>query len=487
MKFSERLKVIILAALLTVSAGNCFASSAEEKDTLASRSVEELETMRVKNNVKLESLQRGIEKARKEYESTSHTEKAKKEYYSKLSEKIDLENQNIECLVRQINMLESEVADTNEMVLDIEYEISEYRTEADETLENFKQRLRAAYMAEGDNLSSVLIGSSSFFDILSKSEMVSRISKRDRDMLDSLDKKLTMLHELDDQLVFKQEVISGNLDEASAKKSELDEKLEVMKKEYDEIKTELDKLSGDRKNFKKDFDTKSAALEEQQKEQEKIAEAIKKAREREKKEMEELEEKAKKEKYLNKGNTGYTVNRGTSGSSGSSGSSGISIPAGSTQINVPVTATDMLWPVPGYTSHSSFYGYREFDNSNHKAIDIQGNPNDTIEFAKIYAAESGKVITATNYCTHSYGKSYSCGCGGGYGNYIVLQHEDGVYQTVYAHCYTIYVSEGDTVRKGQLIGLVGSTGYSTGPHLHFEVRKNGEKTNPDSYTYINYG
>ena len=73
--------------------------------------------------------------------------------------------------------------------------------------------------------------------------------------------------------------------------------------------------------------------------------------------------------------------------------------------------------------------------------------------------------------------SYSCGCGGGYGNYIMIDHGNG-YSTLYAHLSSLAVSTGQTVRKGQVIGYVGTTGHSTGPHLHFETRYMGEKYDP---------
>lgn len=462
MILKNRIRALAVSLLLAFCTGTCCISSAEDTG-LETKSVTELETLKTKNNLKLQNLQSSIEKARKEYENASRTESVRKEYRDRLSEKISLQNQTLECLVRQINMLEAEAQNTDEMLTEIESQMALYREESDETLDQYRKRIRADYMAGNDNLSAILTGSTSFFDVLTRAELISRVARKDSDTLAALEGKLEKLHELDEQLIFKKEIMSENLEEAEIKKAELDEKLEELRTDYDQTQAELVKLTGEKINFKKDFDTKKAALDEQQKEQEKIASAIKTA-------MEKLEEQARKQAAAVPAVGGSY--HGVTGAS---------------QINVASGSTNMLWPVPGYTSHSSFYGYREFDNSDHKAIDIQGNENDTIEFAKIYAAESGTVVTATNYCTHSYGKSYSCGCGGGYGNYIVIQHSDGVYQTVYAHCYTVYVSEGDTVRKGQLIGLVGSTGYSTGPHLHFEVRKNGEKTNPDSYTYINYG
>ena len=69
---------------------------------------------------------------------------------------------------------------------------------------------------------------------------------------------------------------------------------------------------------------------------------------------------------------------------------------------------------------------------------------------------------------------------GGYGNLIKVEHEGGM-TTYYAHLSKIYVKPGDKVKAGDLIGAIGSTGFSTGPHLHFELRVNGEPVNPYGY------
>ena len=101
----------------------------------------------------------------------------------------------------------------------------------------------------------------------------------------------------------------------------------------------------------------------------------------------------------------------------------------------------------------------------HKGIDIgasYGTP--------IYAAASGTVAIA------------QYGYGGGYGNYVLLDHGNGV-QTLYGHCSSLAVSSGQYVNQGQVIGYVGSTGNSTGNHLHFEVRVNGVAQNPQNYVY----
>ena len=82
-------------------------------------------------------------------------------------------------------------------------------------------------------------------------------------------------------------------------------------------------------------------------------------------------------------------------------------------------------------------------------------------------------------CWHDYGKDDSCGCGDDYGNYVKIDHGDGR-ETIYGHLSAVTVEEGDTVKKGELIGYVGSTGWSTGPHLHFECRYYDEKYDPMS-------
>ena len=120
---------------------------------------------------------------------------------------------------------------------------------------------------------------------------------------------------------------------------------------------------------------------------------------------------------------------------------------------------NFTWPVPGYTYLTSYWG----DGRNHKGIDIAGSG---IYGKPIVAADSGKVIQAV----HS-------GWGGGYGLCVYLDHGNG-YSTRYGHMSQVLVNVGDVVQKGQVIGYVGSTGDSSGPHLHFEIRINGVAQDP---------
>lgn len=124
-----------------------------------------------------------------------------------------------------------------------------------------------------------------------------------------------------------------------------------------------------------------------------------------------------------------------------------------------VSKGQFTWPVPGYTKITSYWG----DGRGHKGLDIAGSG---IYGKPIVAADSGRVIQAV----HS-------GWGGGYGLCAYIDHGGG-YSTRYGHASKIIVNTGDVVKKGQVIGYVGSTGDSSGPHLHFEIRVNGVAKNP---------
>lgn len=93
------------------------------------------------------------------------------------------------------------------------------------------------------------------------------------------------------------------------------------------------------------------------------------------------------------------------------------------------------------------------------------------------AAPAGTPILASADGTVTF-----AGWNGGYGNLIIISHGNGI-QTYYGHCSKLYASVGDTVKSGDKIAAVGTTGYSTGNHLHFEIRKNGSQINPEKYVY----
>lgn len=116
------------------------------------------------------------------------------------------------------------------------------------------------------------------------------------------------------------------------------------------------------------------------------------------------------------------------------------------------------WPVAEENYISSLYGYRRWDRSNHKGLDIAAKRG-----TDIYAAAAGKVIHAGTYST--------------YGKLVIIDHGDDIL-TYYAHQSKIYVSKGDYVQKGDVIGAIGMTGSASGNHLHFELRVDDDRIDP---------
>lgn len=126
---------------------------------------------------------------------------------------------------------------------------------------------------------------------------------------------------------------------------------------------------------------------------------------------------------------------------------------------------DMIWPIPGYTNITSQYGMR------------------THPITGLYSLHTGTDVgapTGTNFVAAASGVVTKAGYNKYYGNMVIIDHGGGV-QTLYAHGSEIVVKLGDLVSKGDVVLKVGSTGYSTGPHAHFEIRINGETVNPLDY------
>ncbi len=133
----------------------------------------------------------------------------------------------------------------------------------------------------------------------------------------------------------------------------------------------------------------------------------------------------------------------------------------------PYVGGDLQWPSATLFQVTSGFGGRFGGSDYHTGIDISGGG---AYGSAVLAAGTGTVVKANTTYTDGYG----------YGIYVIVDHGGGV-QTLYAHCSALNVTEGQVVATGQKIAQVGSTGWSSGPHIHFEVRVNGQAQNPVTY------
>ena len=242
--------------------------------------------------------------------------------------------------------------------------------------------------------------------------------------------------------------------------SDLLSRLEIVSAIMDDNKKIVAEYTAAKEDIQQKRDDLQATQDEQVQYQENLkykAAELKSSEEQQKALQQSLQAYQKEQKAEYAAAAAAKKNGGSSSSSSSSSAGNLS--------SATLTSGTFTWPLPGYTNNSSAYGWRVHPiygtRKFHKGEDIPA-PTGT----PIVAAASGTVTTA--------------GWVSGYGNYTVINHGGGV-MTAYGHQSAIHVSVGQRVTAGQTIGLVGSTGNSTGPHLHFEVYVNGSTQNPMSY------
>ena len=346
-----------------------------------------------------------------------------------LDNKIEINRQMIELIGEQIEIYDEIIAE-KQAELDKALEKETTQTEL------LRSRIRA--MEENSTYSYA----SFIFDSSSVTELLSRIG----DVNDIMHYDKTL----------EEEYMAAREDVESIKKSyeEARHEQELLQKELDTKQAELDAQVEAAYTMIADIETLSddaqaeydAIAEEEAKAEETLQEAIRKR----------AAEQAKYNQNNNSNNGGGGGNSGGSGGNSGGGSSGG---------GAATSLSNLQWPVPSCTLITSRFGYRVAPTTGastyHGGLDIGAGMG-----ASIVAAGAGDVIYA--------------GANGGYGNCVMIDHGNGVV-TVYAHMSSIGVSYGQYVTAGQYVGAVGSTGVSTGPHCHFEIRINGAQTDPAAY------
>jgi murein DD-endopeptidase MepM/ murein hydrolase activator NlpD len=426
-----------------------------------------LTVIMVISSVTIPSFANEIEQAKDEKTSL---EKKKEETELRLSE---LEKEKgdilkyIEKLDGELNRLSEEINILNQ---DIRLAATDLETAREElelarlTEENqytiMKKRIQYMYENGETEYLDVIMKSESIFDLLNHVEYMSKITEYDNSLLERykaikedvieketiLEEKLATLNDLKDELTFEQETVEHLVSEKNEELVKYNESIsetEALTDEYNSKILEQEEL------IEELIEAERLRIEAERK-----AEEERKRKEEEERKRREEEERKRQEQENNNASTNNSAtNHSNDSDRDDSGS------------NSSTSAGDLIWPVPSSGRITSVFGYREQPTAGastyHKGIDI-GAPTGT----DIVASARGTVIIST----------YSVSAG----NYIMLSHGNGIY-TVYMHCSKLYVSVGDEVSRGERIALVGSTGFSTGPHLHFGVSINGTYVDPQDY------
>lgn len=520
MQNKKLLRIASAVLSITILAGSVYCKDMWQEAPVYAWASSELQSQKEENDAQIADMQKKLDDIGKDKAEAS-------DYQNTLTDKIKLQEENITIVDEQLKRVSGEIEDTQKEISDTEAKIADMQVEIDEDLVEFKKRIRAMYVNGNDSLASALVGATDFFDFLSKYDLISRIAKHDNDLVNGLKDQLTERNEEKAHLEEKQDELNAQLEEHKKTRDELKSAITQLQSDFEES-VEYSTILEEKQAMLNDniADLESANLELEEEDQ-RILDAILEA-ERARKEQEEAAANTKPSKpnYSNPGNSNSQGNNNNSSSNnGNSSNSGSSNNNNTQQTQPPVQQTKPKqtttktkqtqppqtnppqteppqtdppqteppqttppepdptpssyfgWPCPGFYTLTSGFGPRW--GTHHSGIDISSGG---IAGAPVVASMSGTVISVVTGCPHDYSKSSSCGCGGGYGNYVIIQHSDG-YSTLYAHMSSVAVSSGQTVSQGQTIGYVGSTGFSTGPHLHFEVRVNGNRVDPEQYLY----
>ena len=354
-------------------------------------------------------------------------------------QKKDLIDQEISLRYDEIDNINEQIAACSLLIADKQEELVEAEARFEALSEKNKERIRAMEENGGINYWSVLFQANSFSDLLDRLNMVQEIAAADQRRLKELDEAAKEVSSAKAELEEEKASLEIVKEELNIAQAELEEK----RVEADEILADLVATGEEYEKMMEDSEDKQAEL---------LKEIAKK---------ESDYKKAKYQEWLATSVPPTTKPKPPSSKPSSSGSSGGSSNTGST------TTGGITWKKPiSYTMVSSPFGYRYHPISGkykmHYGIDL--------------AAPTGRPIYATRGGVVSY-TGYEAG---GAGNWVQINHGDG-YRSVYMHMTKYVVKSGQNVSQGQLIGYCGSTGGSTGPHLHFGISYNGTYVNPANY------
>ncbi len=419
------LVILMLVSLVTIVAST-HANAASSSSIQAE--IDDLNSQKDDIQTQMDAIQSEIDSL--DYEMSNTLEKK-----AILDEKNTLAQQELDVIQEQIDIIDG-------LVSNMQMDLDEAVAEEEYQKERWLTRVRA--MEEQPTLSyiEVLFNATSFSDFLTRLDLINEVISYDEE----LEAAYVAARENVEYLESEAENLYA---ENETNKTELEEKKAQLEADIEAANLLIEEMQNNIEEY-------TAALEIEQENQAEVEALIVE------KEAELAEARAAEEAAAAAARAAAAAAAAQAGVSNSSESGGSVTTGGDT------SGTWMMWP--SYTTYiTSPYGYRTNPVSGiyklHAGVDIGASYG-----TAIWAAAGGTVITA----------SYSSG----YGNYVMINHGNG-YTTLYGHMSSIAVSAGQTVSMGTTIGYVGSTGNSTGPHLHFEVRSSssGGTIDPLGFSY----
>lgn len=347
----------------------------------------------------------------------------------------------LNTVIQDLQKAQDDMSAKEDEIEAAENELVEAKVIENNQYESMKKRIK--YMYENGNVEfiEIILSAEDISDFLNKTEYVTRISEYDRDMLVEFQETVKQVQQKEESLQKEYEELSALQTTLSEKRANVETLLSDKNIQIANLETEI----GENAKVLQQLIAEAQEAERRQKE----AEAARLAAEQ-----------AAQQQAMNNNAAQNSQPQGNTGSGSGGNTSGGYVPPSSG--NVVSGSGYFTHPCPGMTYQSSYFGeIREFEVGGHKGHDYAapaGTPT--------YAAAAGTVLIA-NYSTSA-------------GNWVVIQHDNGLVSK-YMHHSALTVSAGQHVEKGQQIGYVGSTGQSTGPHLHFQVELNGVAVNPSNY------
>lgn len=460
-KFSMKAMSVLLAFCFVIgsvcASPSSAAVAAEKADSSQGLSLEEQQA----------ALEQKLKEINSKLDSLGQQSKETEEYINALDERIEylkkeltLSQQQIDNSQDKIQSLQNQHKENEETLKALKVQIEEMAVESEKlqqefdlTFDEYGERAKALYISGNTSMIELLLTCDDISSFLTRLEMIKRVAVSDKTLLQELIDEGEKILALKNEMEEKQTSISNTqktLEENEISLQNTIKDLEAQQvtykdkqSQYESEKSESDKLLQKLHQQTKTYsEYRNSDLEDLAA----INAEIEAAAEKYKEELEQSQNKPSTTTPSGSGSQGQTTTTKPSSSK-----------------------LSMTYPVPSQTTITTGYGSAGY--AGHTGVDFACNSG-----AKVVAAESGIVIISKDITYHS-----PCSCsntGGGYhsyGRYIVIMHDkknsSGNYvYTLYAHNSSRVVEEGDRVSKGQLIAYAGSTGNSTGPHCHFEVR-----------------